>query len=253
MTAFIEEYKADFRTPAPFLLWVVLSLAVSIAGPFGSYGDISLVARLAYCSVLVAAAIIVGAAVRAFVHGTLGLRDIRRGSLLIAVLLCVLFTPPLFLINSLLFSNRLSVIPSFLELGGFVLFMSLGVGTWRQGVRDGGNLMPSEPGEAGTTSRLLQRIRLEERGQLIRIAGKDHYIELVTCQGIVRLRMRLSDAITEVEPVKGLQIHRSHWVALDAVTGAEKVDGKQFLILSDGARVPVSRNFRADAEAHGLL
>jgi DNA-binding LytR/AlgR family response regulator len=64
--------------------------------------------------------------------------------------------------------------------------------------------------------------------------------------------MRLADAIRETGDVAGLQIHRSHWVALEAVEGVKRRDGKLFLEMADGALLPVSRGARGRVKAAGI-
>ena len=55
--------------------------------------------------------------------------------------------------------------------------------------------------------------------------------------------MRLSDAIDELDGIEGAQVHRSWWVARDAITEAVRGDGRATLTLKDGAEVPVSRTY----------
>lgn len=100
---------------------------------------------------------------------------------------------------------------------------------------------------------LLQRLPLPARGKLSHISVQDHYVEIVTDRGKTLLLLRLSDAIRETEGVAGLQIHRSHWIALDAVRKAIRADGKPMLELIDGTRLPVSRSYLPAARAAGLL
>jgi len=82
------------------------------------------------------------------------------------------------------------------------------------------------------------------RGPLIRCSVSDHYVLVVTEAGEERLLMRFSDALSELDGVKGIRVHRSHWVALDAVTSHANENGRMFLMAKDGARIPVSRNYR---------
>ena len=67
------------------------------------------------------------------------------------------------------------------------------------------------------------------------------------------IRLRFGDAIEEMDPVDGFCTHRSHWVARQAVSGAERERGKIFLRLENGDRVPVSRTYMPDLEEAGLL
>jgi DNA-binding LytR/AlgR family response regulator len=64
--------------------------------------------------------------------------------------------------------------------------------------------------------------------------------------------MRLADAIRETGMVPGLQIHRSHWVAKDAVAKVHRSEGKLMLELRNGMRLPVSRSYLAAARDAGL-
>jgi len=54
--------------------------------------------------------------------------------------------------------------------------------------------------------------------------------------------MRLSDAIKETAPLKGLQTHRSWWVAEAGIKSVKKQDGKLSITLKNDATAPVSRN-----------
>lgn len=65
--------------------------------------------------------------------------------------------------------------------------------------------------------------------------------------------MRLLDAIRETAPVAGMQVHRSHWVGLDAVRRSLRQNGKPVLELDNGTLVPVSRTYLAAAKQAGLI
>ena len=65
--------------------------------------------------------------------------------------------------------------------------------------------------------------------------------------------MRFADAIRETDGVNGLQIHRSHWVALDAVAGTHRHNGRLFLAMQDGTRLPVSRSRAEEVRGAGLV
>jgi len=55
--------------------------------------------------------------------------------------------------------------------------------------------------------------------------------------------MRLADAVDELEGLDGAQVHRSWWVARDAVRDVRRGDGRAVLSLPDGLEVPVSRTY----------
>lgn len=100
---------------------------------------------------------------------------------------------------------------------------------------------------------LLDRLPLEKRGALVALSVEDHYVRVRTTKGEVVVLMRLSDAIKETGDLRGLQVHRSHWVALDHVTAARRKGDGAVLSLRTGPDIAVSRaNVPAIKEA-GLL
>ncbi|MCF6274707.1 MAG: LytTR family transcriptional regulator DNA-binding domain-containing protein [Robiginitomaculum sp.] len=69
------------------------------------------------------------------------------------------------------------------------------------------------------------------------LAAEDHYVRVITARGGELVLMRLSDAVKETAPIKGLSPHRSWWVA---EAGVDKVN-KSEIILRSGQTVPISR------------
>lgn len=107
---------------------------------------------------------------------------------------------------------------------------------------DGPPAAPAANGpEAPARPPIVERLAPRLRGRLISLTVNDHYVEVRTDQGTGLVLMRLADAMRETAGVPGLQIHRSHWVALDAVQGAVRRDGKLLLKMPGGALLPVSR------------
>jgi hypothetical protein len=96
----------------------------------------------------------------------------------------------------------------------------------------------------------LRNLDLDDGQELIRIETQDHYLEVVTSHGGVRILKRMSDALAELNGFPGLQVHRSHWVALDAVDRLEREGRKARVVLKNGDALPVSRpNIPVVAEA----
>lgn len=86
--------------------------------------------------------------------------------------------------------------------------------------------------------------RLPARYRDARIFGinsEDHYLRVHTDKGEELILMRLSDAVTELEPLNGQQVHRSWWVARDGIDQVQRSAGKVSLGLKSGAIAPVSR------------
>lgn len=92
--------------------------------------------------------------------------------------------------------------------------------------------------------KFLERIPLKLRGgELWAVEAEDHYLRLHTSKGQDLILMRLADAIDELDGIEGAQVHRSWWVAREAITDARRGDGRATLTLKDGAEVPVSRTY----------
>lgn len=106
--------------------------------------------------------------------------------------------------------------------------------------------------EAAAETRFLRRLPVEKRAPLIRVEAQDHCLLVVTRAGSQMLLMRMADAEAELPRRLGLRVHRSHWVALGAVAGRRRRDGRLTRLMADGAEVPVSRGYRDAARKAGL-
>jgi DNA-binding LytR/AlgR family response regulator len=71
---------------------------------------------------------------------------------------------------------------------------------------------------------------------------QDHYVRAETPLGSAMILMRFSDAVAELGPT-GMQVHRSWWVARDAVASLEREGRRTRVRLANGAVVPVSSAF----------
>ena len=111
-------------------------------------------------------------------------------------------------------------------------------------------LAPRPPPEAA----LLARLPARSRAELLHLHMQDHYVEVHTAAGSEMLLLRFRDALSEVEGVNGLQVHRSHWVARKAVAGVERRGGGRITLrLVNGSRVPVSRSFAPLLRSRGWI
>ena len=105
-----------------------------------------------------------------------------------------------------------------------------------------------------TPPKFLDRLPLRLRGaEVWAVEAEDHYLRLHTSKGQDLILMRLADAVVELQGIEGAQVHRSWWVARDAITDAERGDGRAVLTLKDGAQVPVSRTYARTLRANGWI
>lgn len=88
---------------------------------------------------------------------------------------------------------------------------------------------------------------------VIALAAEEHYVRVLTPERSELVYGRLRDAIAEMPDSRGLQVHRSWWVAQQAVVAAHRGERRYELELVDGTRLPVSDRFTASARERGLL
>lgn len=101
-----------------------------------------------------------------------------------------------------------------------------------------------EPGLALFMARLPRPLD----GQLLCLAMQDHYLCVHTTAGNALILCRMEDAARELAGL-GHRVHRSWWVATEAVDRVEREGQRLSIRLIDDRRVPVGRTFR-DALKH---
>ncbi|WP_420862955.1 LytTR family DNA-binding domain-containing protein [Algirhabdus cladophorae] len=118
--------------------------------------------------------------------------------------------------------------------------------------RDSADL-PTGPATVDSTPPILKRLEFAKRGGLIALSVEDHYVRVYTTQGQDMILMRLGDAMRETAPARGLQVHRSHWIALDRVVDVQKYKDRATVLLSNQVEIPVSRTYVPQLKEAGLL
>jgi DNA-binding LytR/AlgR family response regulator len=88
---------------------------------------------------------------------------------------------------------------------------------------------------------------------LLALEMEDHYLRIHTALGSDLVLMRLRDALTELAPGRGRQVHRSWWVAEGAIASVERPASRIVLVLRNGLRVPVSKTYRDQVKEAGWL
>ncbi|NNC52452.1 MAG: LytTR family transcriptional regulator, partial [Erythrobacter sp.] len=104
-----------------------------------------------------------------------------------------------------------------------------------------------------SASRFIDRLPAELGTDLLALEMEDHYVRAHTRLGSELVLMRLGDAIAELEGVDGRQVHRSWWVARDAVEEVRREGRNLRLVLSRGIEAPVSRNRANELKVAGWL
>ena len=266
-----KEFKTslseNFRSALSPATGVVCGLAILIAvvaGPFGTFEAMGLGQRTVFWALIILVSVFVGYTVRALTTVLVGTEKPVLFDAVAVCLMTLVFGPTVWLI-SLVFDGQNGVqMPPTPLIYLYVFVVSLAVFVIRRllpGVEERSyGFLDDEDGGAPALAetkpepRLLRRLSPDMRGAVLRLSGQDHHVEIATDQGTETLRLRLGDAISEMDPVEGYCTHRSHWVARSAVKAVERENGqKLWLVLTNGDRVSVSRKYRPALEEAGLV
>ncbi|QBX99519.1 LytTR family transcriptional regulator [Rhodophyticola sp. CCM32] len=233
----------------PLVLPALAGLAAILAlvGPFGTDRVLSFWPRLAYWGGIALGSYSIG-----YWSGQLlkPVVPVRGGVLLIGIVTGLGVTGLVVVLNYLVFAQS----PARDEIASFIAtVVSIAMIITVMLDIAGRQLGASTDLATKPTIPLLDRLPLEKRGRLVALCVEDHYVRVRTTKGEEMLLMRLSDAIREAGPVEGIQVHRSHWVALAAVKAGRRDGDRAILTMSHGADIPVSRSRLAEARAAGLL
>ena len=243
----LREWVEHLNQRTVFIILFGVALVLGVSGPFGTSETIQPLPRLLYWAGSCIATYGIGSyaaffAQQVYPHQT-GAR--HATAILFGTLAITIF---LFIFNGL-FSMRLpetalDMLTLFAQTGLIVATVNGVLAFYNNNKK---SLQPTE------TVRVLQRLPIEKRGELISITVMDHYVEVTTTRGKHLILMRFNDAIAEIPPQLGLQIHRSYWVASDQVQ-AHRRDGKQLLLITTAQdALPVSRRYQKAVLMAGLL
>ena len=130
-----------------------------------------------------------------------------------------------------------------------LLLMTLRALLWRRVVETRMVVMPPLP-EAERDFRL--RLSAKRRAaRLIAIEAEDHYVRVHTDTGSELVTMRFSDALGELERAYGYRLHRSWWVAGNAIEAVRWTRAGGEARLAGGIVAPVSRSYAATLKSAG--
>ncbi len=248
----LRELHRLAREPRNWVVLALLSAVVGLVGPFGTFEAMPPLPRIAYWTAVVVGTALTGTLVAGLVEPVFA-RYLPR--LAAASVAGALAGPPIagivYLLNLIIFGAA-AVGFDFIALSLYCAAISAAV-TGLGAYLGHHKAAPAASLPPAATPTLLERLPPARRGRLVHLAVADHYVDVTTDRGTSLVLIRLSDAIRETAPVPGLQVHRSHWVARDAVRRGFRQDGKPVLELENGTLVPVSRSYLADVRAAGWL
>jgi hypothetical protein len=247
----LRELRHKFRQPVTLAALLGIAVVVGMSGPFGTLDKFALPQRMAYWGLVVPMTYAAGFTGTVLITPYLPLGPKALRMALAALGAAVMVSAVLGILNTGLQLQTLHprdlamgfaavyVICLVIEVVGSVMAMQ------RRAAEPAINAPPTPP--------LLLRLPVEKRGAILALSAQDHYTTVITDMGKTLLLIRLGDAIAACGALRGVQIHRSHWVALDGVARViRSADGAE-VELRNGERLPVARTRWADLRATGLV
>ncbi len=239
-----------------------IGAVLALLGPFGSFA-IPFPLRLAYWVLLTVGGYVIYRPVMATAEGLAERLDLPTGAMWAAG--CLVASVPMSVLVWLADEvNGALRTPSFqlaaLYYGNVVVIA--GIVTlvyWITHQRPPLDPVPARPpaqpaAEASAAAvRFLERLPPGAGRDLVALEMQDHYVMAHMRAGSHMILMRMRDAIDELAGIDGAQVHRSWWVARDAVQGVIR-DGRNLkLMLPRGLEAPVARSQVAALQEAGWL
>jgi hypothetical protein len=238
------------RFSLDLLLLLAFALLMAVLGPYRT-GEAPPLLRTGYWLL----AVIGGGLAGITADGLLARRIQRFWIRIIAVSLVI--TPPvtlyIYALNAVMLDlpRRPWLLP---QLGWQVfavllLLMALRALAWRRVVETRTIVVPPLP-EAEREFRL--RLSAKRRAaRLIALEAEDHYVRVHTDTGSELLSMRFSEALEELGHAYGYRLHRSWWVAAEAIESVRWKRGGGEARLHGGILAPVSRSYAGALKSAG--
>jgi len=241
-----------------FLGWVTLSLVTAVVGPFSTFDTMPIGVRVLYWGGIIGASMVFGEGIRRLV-ARFPTQGPLQADLLGSVLMAPVFGAVITVFNLLIgrqdgtFTMALgtNVLVVLLVCFGIVVFRAY----MRHHMTDRGvpedTARPSESPDS--LPGFLREIDPEIGRSVNWIAADDHYLHVHGPTGSARVLMRFRDALEDLSDLPGLQVHRSHWVRIGAITELRPDGRRHVVVLPCGTEVPVSRSFLPGLRMAGVL
>lgn len=249
----LREWRTSLTRPVYWAMCAGVAAALTILAPFGTAGLLRAPFAFAYWLAMAGATYAVGDLTVRLVADWGAQRLSRPVLALVAALAAGVAILPVVAVLNLLAFNYWPGAADWPLLAAQIIALSAIVTGMAQ-LLVAQLAAPSTAAAAGSDGpRLLQRLPLQRRGSILSLSAEDHYTRIRTDKGEAMVLLRLSDAITEAAPVPGLQVHRSHWVAMSAIAGVRRNGDGAMISLHGQGEIPVSRRYIPDLRRAGLL
>lgn len=85
--------------------------------------------------------------------------------------------------------------------------------------------------------------------RLVALSAELHYLRVYTTKGEALILFPFGRAVDLLQDQHGMQVHRSHWIALDQIDEVVRQDGRVSCHMIGGLTFPVSRSYRSALKA----
>jgi DNA-binding LytR/AlgR family response regulator len=246
----LREIRQHLGKPVVLAALAGTAVILALSGPFRTLDLLAPLPRAAYWAVVVFGTYAIGTSVVAVLYHWTGfarlaaLARIAVGGLALGFVIAL----ALIALDAGLQMGPPQTVADMVEQIGIATVISVVVLTLREVI-----LAQTETAKPPQPPVILDRLPPERRGPLLALSAEDHYVRVITAKGEGLVLIRLADAMREVGDVQGLQIHRSHWVAHDAVMTVRRTGETAIVTLINGHEVPVSRRFVPALRQAGLF
>lgn len=262
----LRELHLVLKAPRLWATFAAVVLIFWVTGPYGTAERLALVPRLGFWLVLHALTWAIAIVSAVFANGIL--REMVTSGFVRMMIGAAVASIPIGLVTTAIGSVTFSVAPTAAGVltdiaTGLLLSLSFCALTWMTMNRDAASELDDTGTFAATPDTrghqasigpttfqentgqvpLLLRLKHANRGVPLHLTVSDHYTEVTTTAGRELILLRFADALGELGPVQGLQVHRSHWVADAHVARLVRDNGRMTIQLGDGTEVPVSRTY----------
>lgn len=229
--------------PRNLLIWLMSSIIAGYMGPFGTFILLDVIDRYLFWTVLTGWGLFLVAVAMSWAEVFFPNLTYRQEELGRAVII-----PPVIVGTSYpaihAYFAPLPVPLTVLEAVFACYLLAALVGSARIAIEYGVDTAGDATGKAAgpRAPRLMKRLPEGAAGPILRLSAKDHFVDIITPTDRHTVRMRLADAVAEMDGVEGVFTHRSHWVAKDAIREVKRAGTKHYVLAADSELVPVSRS-----------
>lgn len=150
------------------------------------------------------------------------------------------------------FSKAMSATPGTVLFWVSFNYMLVRFGVPRFGFGEAAPAAAPAPGISRAALDLLcSKMRPEVRGPILAVQAEAHFIRVHTTRGQDLIHHRFGEAVQALAALPGERVHRSWWVAADAID--QRASNGTSLRLVNGLEVPIGRTYMMDARRAGLM